>query len=82
MTANLKLIVLKVAGEFLFLFGLLSWIYGVLIQLIQPEYQYAILSTLVPWIHVNALAILGFAIAAIGFLIWRLTKELQNASAK
>ena len=79
MTAHLKLIVSKVAGEFLFLFGLLAWIYGVLIQLIQPEYQYAILSAFIPWIHVNALAILGFVVAAIGFLIWRLTKELQNA---
>ena len=78
MTAHLKLIVLKVAGEFLFLFGLLAWIYGVLIQLITPEFQYDSLSPLIPWIRVDAFAIVGFVVAAIGFLIWRLTKELSE----
>jgi len=46
MIAHPKLIVLKVAGEFLFLYGLLAWIYGVLVQLIRPEYQYDSLSLL------------------------------------
>jgi len=79
MPAHLKLIVLKVAGEFLFLFGLLAWIYGVLVQIINPEYQYAWLSTLIPWIRVNAFTIISFVIAAIGFLMWRLTKELSES---
>jgi hypothetical protein len=82
MTAHLKLDVLKVAGEFLFLFGLLGWIYGVLIQIIRPEWQYASLSSFIPWIQVDAFAIISFIIAAIGFLIWRLTKELQNTIVK
>jgi hypothetical protein len=82
MTAHLKLDVLKVAGEFLFLFGLLGWIYGVLIQIIRPEWQYASLSRFIPWIQVDAFAIISFIIAAIGFLIWRLTKELQNTIVK
>ena len=78
MTTHLKLVVLKIAGEFLFLFGLIGWIYGVLIQLIHPEWQYTSLSTLIPWIQVNTFAIVSFIVAAIGFLIWRLTKELSE----
>ena len=77
MTAHLKLVILKVAGEFLFLFGLLGWIYGVLVQIIHPHWQYASLSTLIPWIQVNAFAIVSFIIAAIGFIMWKLTKELE-----
>ena len=79
MTAHLKLIVLKVIGEFLFLFGLLSWFYGVLVQLIHPDYLSTSVSHLIPWIRVDTFTILSFVVAAIGFLMWRLAKELQNA---
>ncbi len=82
MTAHLKLIVLKVAGEFLFLFGLLAWVYGVLIQLIHPEYLSKGLSHLIPWIRVDTFTILSFIVAAIGFLIWRLASELLNSKQK
>jgi hypothetical protein len=78
MTGNLKLVVLKVTGEFLFLFGLLAWVYGVLIQLIHPEWLPLSLSHLVTWIRVDTFTILSFIIAAIGFLIWRLAKELSD----
>jgi hypothetical protein len=47
MTERLKLVVLKVAGEFLFLFGLLAWVYGVLVQLIHPEWLPLSLSHLI-----------------------------------
>ena len=80
MTAHLKLIVLKVIGEFLFLFGLLAWVYGVLIQLIHPDYLSTPLSHLILWIRVDTFTILSFFVAAIGFLIWRLTKELLTTS--
>ncbi len=80
MAANLKLILIKVFGEFLFLFGLLAWIYGVLIQLIHPEWLPLGLSHLIPWIRVDTLTIISFIIAAIGFLIWRLTKETLNST--
>lgn len=76
MTGHLKLIV-KVAGEFLFLFGLLGWVYGVLIQLFHPEWLSTTLSHLTPWIHVDTFTVLSFVVAAIGFLMWRLTKELS-----
>ena len=82
MTAHLKLIVLKVAGEFLFLFSLLAWVYGVLIQLIHPEYLSKGLSHLIPWIRVDTFTILSFIVAAIGFLIWRLASELLNSKQK
>ena len=78
MTKNLKLIVLKVTGEFLFLFGLLSWIYGVLFQFIFPEWLTAGLSHITPWIRVDTFTIISFIVAAIGFIIWRLAKELSD----
>lgn len=74
MIASLKLVT-KVGGEFLFTFGLLGWAYGVLVQLIHPEWLTLGLSHLIPWIRVDTFTIISFIIAAIGFLIWRLTKE-------
>jgi len=82
MSAHLELIVLKVAGEFLFLFGLLGWVYGVLIQLIHPEYLSKSLSHLIPWVRVDTFTIISFVVAAIGFLIWRLASELLNSKQK
>ena len=77
MTGHLKLIV-KIAGEFLFLFGLLGWGYGVLIQIVHPEWLPVTLSHLITWIRVDTFTILSFVIAAIGFLIWRLANELSK----
>ena len=71
-------IIIKVAGEFLFLFGLLAWIYGVLIQLIHPEWLTLGLSHLIPWIRVDTFTIASFVIAAIGFIMWRLTHEVRT----
>jgi len=78
MFAYLRLVI-KVFGEFLFLFGLLAWVYGVLIQLIHPEWLTLGLSHLLPWIRVDTLTIISFIIAAIGFLMWRLCKEITLA---
>jgi hypothetical protein len=33
---NIIMVIIKVIGQTLFLYGLLGWIYGVLIQLIHP----------------------------------------------
>lgn len=76
---DLKLTIIKVGGEFLFLFGLAGWFYGVLIQLIHPEWLSLSLSHLIQWIRVDTFTILSFIAAAIGFLIWRLSKELKDA---
>ena len=78
MVAHLKLIFTKVVGEFLFLFGFLAWVYGVLVQLIHPEWLHLGLSHLLPWIRVDSFAVVSFVVAAIGFLIWRLTRELTR----
>jgi hypothetical protein len=72
----LSIIVVKGIGELLFLFGFLGWIYGVWIQLFYPEWMFAGLSHLVPWIRVDTFAITSFIISAVGFLIWRLTREV------
>ena len=80
MVSHLKLIIPMVIGELLFLFGFLSWIYGVLIQLIEPATLAFGLSHLIPWIRVDTFTILSFIVSAIGFLIWRLTKEMINSS--
>jgi hypothetical protein len=78
MIGNSKLIVLKVAGELLFLFGLLGWVYGVLIRLVYPQWISLGLSHLIPWIRVDTFTVVSFFISAIGCLIWRLTKELSD----
>ena len=82
MVAYLKLIIIKVVGEFLFLFGLLAWVYGVLVQLIHPEWLPLGLSHLIPWIRVDSFTIINFVVAALGFLIWRIAKELSRLTQK
>jgi hypothetical protein len=82
MVANLKLIILEVFGEFLFLFGMLAWAYGVLVQLIHPDWLTTGLSHLAPWIRVDTFTILSFIAAAIGFVIWRFAAKLLNSTQK
>ena len=67
--------VVKVVGELLFLYGLLGWAYGVLVQLTNPRWLPLGLSHVTAWIRVDTFAIVSFIISAIGFFIWRLTKE-------
>ena len=74
----LSIIVIKGVGELLFLFGFLGWVYGVLVQLIHPEWLPLGLSHLVPWIRVDTFTIISFVVSAVGFLIWRLTRELMH----
>jgi hypothetical protein len=65
----------RVAGEALFVYGLLGWIYGVLIQMTNQDLLPTGLSHLTPWIRVDTFAVLSFILSIIGFFIWRLTKE-------
>jgi hypothetical protein len=67
--------VLRVVGEALFLYGLLGWVYGVLIQITHPEFLYTSLSHLTPWIRVDTFTVLSFFLSVIGFFIWRLTRD-------
>lgn len=75
-TLLLSIIVIKGAGELLFLYGLLGWVYGILVQLTHPEWLPLGLSHLIPWIRVDTFTIISFILSAVGFLIWRLTREL------
>jgi hypothetical protein len=70
----------KVIGQFFFLFGLLGWFYGLLVQFIHPDWLTLGLSHIIPWIRVDTFTIASFMIAAIGFLIWRLAKELTAST--
>jgi hypothetical protein len=70
--------VLKIFGQTAFLFGLLAWFYGVLIQLIHPEFLPTPLSHLTPWLRVDTFTIVSFIIALIGFIVWRLIEEYDK----
>jgi hypothetical protein len=65
---------LRVTGEALFFYGLLGWIYGVLIQLIREPILRMGLSHLVPWIRVDTFSVLSFLASIVGFFFWRLSK--------
>lgn len=71
--------VIRVVGEVLFLYGLLGWIYGVVIQLTYPELLPYGLSHLTLWIRVDTFAIMSFLLSIVGFFIWRLARELTKS---
>jgi len=81
-TTYTSIAIVKVIGEMLFLYGLLGWSYGVLVQLIHPYWATLQLSHLTPWIRVDTFTIMSFILSAIGFLIWRITKEIAKPSAQ
>jgi hypothetical protein len=70
-----RVAVLRVVSEALFLYGLLGWTYGVLIQITHPEFLETSLSHLITWIRVDTFTVLSFILSIIGFFIWRLTRE-------
>jgi hypothetical protein len=75
---SLLIVLVKVAGELLFLYGFFGWAYGVLVQLIHPYWLPLGLSHLIPWLRVDTFTIISFIASAVGFFIWRLTKELSS----
>ena len=66
---------LETVGLTMFVFGLLTWFYVVAVQITHPEWLPLKLThyRIAPfdW-RVDDVGILGFAIAAFGFFIWRL----------
>ena len=74
-TPKRLMVVAKIVGEVLFLYGLLGWIYGVLIQLTHPQWLPLPLSHLALWIRIDTFTMLSFAVSAVGFIIWRITRE-------
>jgi len=71
-----KILVVKVAGELLFLYGLLAWLDGVVIQFVNPMWLADPVSHLFPWMRTDTFTILSFIASAIGFFIWRVAVEL------
>ena len=73
-------IIAKVVGELLFFYGLLGWVYGVLVQLTHPYWLSFGLSHLIPWIRIDTFTVLSFILSALGFLMWRLAKESARST--
>lgn len=73
------LIIIKIVGQLLFLYGLLGWMYGVLIQVTHPDWLPGMISHLTVWLRLDTFTILSFIASGFGFLIWRLAKELIDS---
>ena len=71
-----KILVVKVAGELLFLYGLLAWLDGVVIQFTYPMWLAMPVSHLFLWLRTDTFTILSFIASALGFFMWRLAVEL------
>jgi hypothetical protein len=71
-----KILVAKVAGELLFLYGLLAWLDGVVIQFVDPMWLAMPVSHLFLWLRTDTFTILSFIASALGFFVWRLAVEL------
>jgi hypothetical protein len=70
-----------VVGELLFFYGLIGWVYGVLVQLTHPYWLSYGLSHLIPWIRIDTFTVLSFILSALGFLMWRLAEESARSAA-
>jgi len=77
-----QILVVKVAGELLFLYGLLAWLDGVVIQVVNPMWLAAPVSHLFLWLRTDTFSILSFIGSAFGFFIWRLAVELTKLEQK
>lgn len=75
-TSNRRLLVAKVVGEVLFLYGLLAWLDGVVIQFTNPMWLAMPVSHLFLWLRTDTFTILSFIASGIGCLVWRLAVEL------
>jgi hypothetical protein len=75
MTYRLKF--LKILGQTAFLFGVLSWFYGFIIQVTHPEFLTEPLSHLTLWLRVDTFTIVSFLVAILGFFVWRILNELE-----
>ncbi|MGA3059325.1 MAG: hypothetical protein ABSD92_03035 [Candidatus Bathyarchaeia archaeon] len=73
------ILIVKVVGEVLFLYGLLAWLDGVVIQVVNPMWLAAPVSHLFLWLRTDTFTILSFIVSALGFFIWRLAVEMIKA---
>ena len=81
-TFNKILVIVKVFAQLLFLFGLLAWLDGVIVQVTHPEWMPLSVSHLLPWIRTDTFTILMFIVSAVGFFVWRVITELTKTEKK
>jgi hypothetical protein len=78
------MLVTKVVGQMLFLYGLLAWLDGVVVQFTNPMWLAMPVSHILN-IRTDTFTILMFIVSAFGFFLWRVTVELikseQNKAA-
>jgi hypothetical protein len=73
---DIRVGVIRVLGEVLFLYGLLGLIYGVTVQPTHPLWLFGGLSHLTPWIRLDTFTIISFLLSILGFFMWRLIKKV------
>lgn len=74
-STTIIMLIVKVIGEMLFLFGLLAWLNGVVIQFIYPNWLPLPVSHLLN-VRTDTFTIAMFFVSAFGFFVWRVTAEL------
>ena len=79
---NRIIVMVKVFAQLLFLFGLLAWLDGVVVQFTHPEWLPLSVSHLLPWIRTDTFTILMFIVSAVGFFVWRVIVELTKTEKK
>ena len=82
--SNRRMLVTKVVGQLLFLYGLLAWLDGVVVQFTNPMWLAMPVSHILN-VRTDTFTILMFIVSAFGFFLWRITVELikseQNKAA-
>jgi hypothetical protein len=76
-----SILVIRVTGEMLFIYGLLGWVYGVAIQFYNPTWLLTGISHLTPWLRLDTFTVVSFFASAFGFFIWRLTAKSIDCSS-
>ncbi|MCL4429514.1 MAG: hypothetical protein M1167_02060 [Chloroflexi bacterium] len=71
------MIIIKAFSLMLFVFGLLAWLDGAVIQLTYPQWLPLPVSHLLN-IRTDTFTILMFILSAIGFFVWRVIVELSK----
>ena len=72
------MLIVKVVGEMLFLFGLLAWLDGAVIQLTHPNWLPLPVSHLLN-VRTDTFTIIMFFVSALGFFLWRLMAEFLKS---
>lgn len=76
-----QILVVKVLGQVLFIYGLLAWLDGVVIQFTHTDWLPQPVSHLLN-VRTDTFTIFMFLVSAFGFFIWRLIAELTKPNNK